>query len=107
MNELQTKAESPEPTLGSYTVIYDHYAEIPMQFGRLITDAPSLVRTRDGALLCADPIIINHQGNKGLPKDPLRPLLFFRSEDDGRSWEKLDAASDFCCGTMFRHGDAL
>ena len=97
-----------EPTLGDYTVIFDHYAEIPMQHGRLITDAPSLLRTRDEALLCAVPFIVNHQGNKGLPQDEaFRSLLFFRSTDEGQTWQRLDASSDFCCGTLFRHNDAL
>ena len=37
------------PTLGEYTVVYNHYAAIPMADGHVITDAPSLVRTSDGA----------------------------------------------------------
>ncbi len=99
----------PEPVVGGdYAVIFDHYAEVPMQYGRLISDAPSLLRMRDGSLVCAVPFIVNHQGNKGLPADPaFRPLLFFRSEDDGRTWRRLNASSDFCCGTLFRHGEVL
>ncbi len=112
MNNFEPKANpdanTPEPTLGDYTVIFDHYAGIPMQYGRLITDAPSLLRTRDGALLCAVPFIVNHHGNKGLPKDPaFRSLLFFRSTDEGETWQRLDTSSDFCCGTLFRHEDVL
>ncbi len=46
MNNFDTRdnpaAGTPEPTLGgNYTVIFDHYVEIPMQYGRLITDAAS------------------------------------------------------------------
>ncbi len=99
---------TPEPSLGNYTVIFNHYAKIPMRYGRLITDTPSLLRTRDGALLCAVPFIVNHQGNKGLPKDPaFRPLLFFRSADDGRTWQRLDASIDFCCGLLIDGDDLL
>lgn len=99
-----TKQQTPEPTLGAdYSVIFDHYAEIPMKQGRLITDAPSLLRTRDGALLCAVPI----HTTRGEPLHPLRPLQFFRSEDGGATWQRLEVASDFCCGTLFRVGEAL
>ena len=95
--------QSPnEPTYGDYTVILDHYAAIPMAEGRIITDAPSLVRTADGALLCAVPMIF-----RGTPKQALRPLHFFRSADDGQTWHKLEAESDFCCGTLFQHGASL
>jgi len=102
--------QTSEPTLGGYSVIFDHYAEIPMRHGRMVTDAPSLLRTRDGALLCtvAAPFIVSHQTGKVLPKDPsFRSLMFFRSRNEGRTWQRMDATSDFCCGTLFRHGDAL
>ena len=91
-----------EPTYGDYTVIYDHYAEIPMADGHILTDAPSLIRTTDGALLCSVPLMI-----RGTPKEPVGPLLFFRSEDDGRTWTKLPAESIFCAGTLFRHDQSL
>ena len=70
-----------EPTYGDYTVIYDHYAGIPMADGYILTDAPSLIRTADGALLCSVPLMI-----RGTPKEPIGPLLFFRSDDDGQTW---------------------
>ena len=91
-----------EPRLGDYTVVFDHYAQIPMKDGRIITDAPSLVRTGDGALLCAVPTII-----KGTAEQPVPALHFFLSRDDGRTWVKLEAASEFCCGTLFAHAGSL
>ncbi len=91
-----------EPTLGEYTVVFDHYAEIPMERGYILTDAPSLLRLSDGGLLCSVPLMI-----RGTPKEPVGPLLFFRSEDDGASWTRLPAESIFCAGTLFRHGDSL
>jgi len=46
-----------EPTLGAdYTVVFDHHAAIPMESGFIRTEAPSLARTSDGALLCAVPL---------------------------------------------------
>lgn len=91
-----------EPTYGNYTVVYDHYTAIPMQEGYIITDAPSLVTSSDGALLCSVPMII-----KGTPASPVEPLHFFRSEDAGRTWTKLPATSVFCCGTLLRRGQTL
>lgn len=91
-----------EPTFGDYAVIYDHYAGIPMKDGYIITDAPSLVKTSDGALLCATPMII-----KGTPEKSLQPLHFFRSEDGGKTWAKLPGQSGFCCGTLFKQGETL
>ena len=93
---------NPEPTLGNCTVVFDHYAEIPMQEGYIFTDAPSLVRTTDGALLCSVPLML-----RGTPKESIGPLLFFRSKDDGRTWTKLSAESIFCAGTLFKHGESL
>ncbi len=106
---MQSKAAEPEidpqiePALGDYTVVFDHYAQIPMQHGQIISDAPSLVRTRDSGLLCAVPYHLKW----GKPKEPMRPLVFFRSMDGGTTWSKQDTGSDFCCGTLFRHEDAL
>jgi len=94
--------EIPEPTLGSYTVVFDHYAEIPMKSGYTLTDAPSLIKTSDGALLCAVPLMLN-----GEPHKPVRPLLFFRSDDAGKSWSRLPAESDFCAGTLFPYDGAM
>ena len=92
-----------EPVLGDYSVVYDHYADIPMESGYIFTDAPSLIRTRDGGLLCAVPLHLSY----GKPQKPVRPLRFFRSDDDGRSWTRLPAESDFCAGTLFQHGQSL
>jgi hypothetical protein len=91
-----------EPTLGEYSVVYDHYADIPMEWGYILTDAPSLAKTSDGALLCAVPLMI-----RGEPRHPVRPLLFFRSGDGGRTWAKLPAESDFCAGTLFQYDGML
>ena len=55
-----------EPTLGAdYTVVFDHAAGIPMESGFVRTDAPSLARTSDGALLCTVPM---WDANTPLPK---------------------------------------
>ncbi len=95
---------TPEPTLGGdYTVIFDHYSEIPVQEGRIISDAPSLLRMSDTTLLCAVPLNIR----KAKPKTPVNALHFFLSRDNGNHWEKLDATSDFHCGTLFQEKETL
>jgi hypothetical protein len=92
-----------EPTLGAdYTVVFDHHAGIPMESGFVRTDAPSLARTSDGALLCAVPLIF-----KGKPRGAVKSLLFFRSDDGGARWKRLPAESDFVCGQLLSHGKAL
>jgi hypothetical protein len=92
-----------EPTLGAdYTVVFDHRAGIPMESGFVRTDAPSLARTSDGALLCAVPLIF-----QGKPRGAVKPLLFFRSDDGGARWKRLPAESDFDCGQLLSHGKAL
>jgi hypothetical protein len=48
-----------------YTVVFDHAAGIPMESGFVRTDAPSLARTSDGALLCTVPL---WDANTPLPK---------------------------------------
>jgi len=96
------KSSKFEPTYGDYTVVYDHYEAIPMENGYILTDAPSLVKTIDGALLCSVPFMI-----RGIPKHPIKTLYFFRSDDNGLSWTKLPGESTFVCGTLFKHKEAL
>ncbi len=97
--------ENVKPVPDSYSVIYNHHKSIPMEGDNpwIITDAPSLVKLPDGALLCVVPMIIRD----GKPKGEFNPLHFFRSDDAGEFWRKLDAESQFGCGCMFAHGDAL
>ena len=86
-----------------YAVICDHYAEFPETDNYFIkSDAPSLIKTRDGALLCAVPLHF-----KGPPRDDVASLQFYRSQDGGETWSKLPCGSHFCAGTLFRHGELL
>jgi hypothetical protein len=92
-----------EPTLGEYTTICDHYAEFPPKDNQFIkSDAPSLVKTSDGALLCAVPMHF-----RGAPRKEIRNLQFYRSEDGGESWKKLQGGSYFCAGMLVRQGKVL
>jgi hypothetical protein len=92
-----------EPTFGGYKIICDHYAEFPLKDNQFIkSDAPSLVKTSDGALLCAVPMHF-----RGAPRKEIRNLQFYRSEDRGENWKKLQGGSYFCAGTIFRQGKIL
>lgn len=91
-----------EPTYGDYTVIYNHLEAIPVESGHIHSDAPSLLRTTDDALLCSVPLMI-----RGNPKEPINTLHFFRSTDNGRSWTKLPGESTFVCGTLFKNGKSI
>jgi hypothetical protein len=92
-----------EPTLGGYKIICDHYEEFPISNNQFIkSDAPSLVKTSDGALLCAVPMHF-----KGVPRKEIKNLQFYRSEDGGEHWKRLKGGSYFCAGTLFRHGKIL
>lgn len=99
----RTAVSGHEPTLGEYTIICDHYAEFPLRDNQFIkSDAPSLVKTTDGALLCAVPMHF-----RGAPRKEIRNLQFYRSEDRGENWKKLQGGSYFCAGTLFRQGKIL
>lgn len=102
VNQSQETANTMEPAYGDYTVVFDHYAEIPMESGYILTDAPSLLRLSNGELLCAVPLMI-----RGTPREPVGPLLFFRSHDDGQTWTRQSAESIFCAGTLFQHDESL
>lgn len=92
-----------KPTPAEYTVICDHYQHFPVEDGWFKkSDAPSLVRTAGGALLCSVPQVFVDG-----PQDKVRPLWFYRSTDDGVSWEKLAAESDFSSGTLFEWDGSL
>jgi len=104
--EIERMKNPIEPLLGEYTVIQDHYAAIPEADARMVnlrfTEAPSLVKTSDGALLCARPMVF-----WDAPLKSLQPLHFFRSEDGGKSWSKLSSSVGFYCGTLLPHGKFL
>ena len=70
-----------EPALGDYTVVFDHCAEIPMADGYILTDAPSLVRTADGALLCSVPLML-----RGTPNEPSKTGVRNRSRKTTSWW---------------------
>jgi hypothetical protein len=64
----------------------------------VISDAPSLVRLPDGALLCAYPRV----------RDPAPNLLrIFRSEDDGKTWRQIPKRSPFGAGRLFLNEGAV
>ena len=92
-----------EPSTGDYAVVCDHYAEFPLEDNQFIkSDAPSLVKTRDGGLLCAVPLHF-----RGAPRAEVKSLQFYRSDDHGETWAKLPCGSHFCAGTLFRNGESL
>jgi hypothetical protein len=95
-------ADDNEPTLGRYRVICNHYDEFPTDELFIKSDAPSMVKTSDGALLCAVPMHF-----KGAPRKENKNLQFYRSEDGGENWKKLRSGSYFCAGTLFRQGKTL
>ena len=100
-----------EPLAGEYVVIHDHYSTIAMPDDKyLISDAPSLVKTSDGALLCTVPMIIRSSSKPRQSVEPIgffNPLHFFRSDDGGLSWDKVPCESEFCSGTLFPHNNTL
>ena len=61
---------------------------------RIISDAPSLLRLPDGALLLAYQKI----------RDPLPGnMRVFRSEDDGKTWQQMPERVEFGAGRLFLH----
>jgi len=101
MNNLESKDNSqsitPEPTRGEYTVITDISGLAAS--ADAISDAPSLVQTTDGAILCATPML-ERSHNRGL-------LQFYHSRDGGATWRKLKAESRFHCGRLIQQKDTL
>lgn len=92
-----------EPLASEYSVVCDHYADFPRREDRFIkSDAPTMVKTADGALLCAVPMHF-----EGEPRTEVDSLRFYRSDDGGANWERLASGSHFCAGTLFRHGTTL
>ncbi len=90
-------AEAKATTAGSARPLADEGVVVDqwdVQPGRIISDAPSLVRLPDGALLLAYPRI----------RDP-RPgnLRVFRSEDDGRTWTPTARRVEFGAGRLLLH----
>jgi hypothetical protein len=90
-------AVSPEPTRGEYTVITDISGLAAS--ADAISDAPSLVQTADGDILCATPML-ERSHNRGL-------LQFHLSRDGGATWRKLEAESRFHCGRLIQQEDTL
>lgn len=92
-----------EPLADDYSIICDHYAEFPLEDKKFVkSDAPALIKTRDGALLCAVPLHF-----RGAPRPEVPSLQFYLSEDQGETWPKLPCGSHFCAGTLFRHDESL
>ncbi len=89
---LSTAADHSEVTgLGADYVVVDRWGFDDRQ---VLSDAPSLVRLPDGALLCAYPRIGDRQtGN----------LRVFRSEDDGQTWQQVPDRVAFSSGRLFLH----
>jgi len=87
-------ARSAGPLADDY-VLVDQWEVRP---GRVISDAPSLVRLPDRALLLAYPRIRDPQ-----PKN----LRDFRSEDEGATWKQTPHRVEFGAGRLFMHEDVV
>ena len=91
--------EMTQPVVGEFRTVVD-ISRLAVDAGSyVISDAPSLARTADGALLCAAPLLVR-PADEGI-------LQFHRSEDDGMHWSPLPAAGAFHCGRLIALGESL
>ncbi len=93
------------PLAGTFYIIdrFDNDPDPVTHARKGFTDAPSLVRAGDGALICAAPqYCLGRSQERGHGR-----LFLYRSADEGNSWERVDGEWSFLCGKLFRFEESL